>query len=286
MYALTGASGHLGRLVLKHLLTWVPANQLIATTHQPEKLAGIATQGVVVRYADFSDPATLLAAFAGATRLLLISTEVLGRQRVAGHKVAIAGAVTAGVSHIVYTSVPKADPNASHPILADHGQTELALAASGLTWTALRNNFYAEVLKGFTDLLLIDGQLLIPQAQGKHSWVIRQDCARAAAGALAGRLADIGPVEVSGPQALSFADVAERLSRISGRTITAQALPDHEIIARVVAKGVPADTAGFMVEMASWLARDLSTMPTDAVERASGIRPSPVDAVLSAAVAA
>jgi NAD(P)H dehydrogenase (quinone) len=285
MYALTGASGHLGGLLVKHLLTWVPANQVIATTRHPEQLADIAAQGVVVRYADFSDPATVPAAFAGARRLLLISTEVVG-QRVAEHQAAIAGAVAAGVSYIVYTSAPKADPNASHPILADHGQTELALAASGLTWTALRNNFYAEVLKGLSDLLLVDGQLLIPQAQGKHSWVTRQDCARAAAGALAGRLADTGPVEVSGPEALSFADVAQRLSHISGRTITAQALPDHEIIARVVAKGVPADTAGFMVEMASWLARDLSTMPTDTVERASGTRPSPVDAVLSAPVAA
>ena len=177
-------------------------------------------------------------------------------------------------------------PTRESPLLADHGQTELALAACGLTWTALRNNFYAEVLKGLTDLLLVDGQLLIPQAQGKHSWVTRQDCARAAAGALAGRLADTGPVEVSGPEALSFADVAQRLSRISGRTITAQALPDNEIIARVVAKGVPADTAGPRVGVASWLARDLSTMPTDTVERASGTRPSPVDAVLSAPVAA
>jgi NAD(P)H dehydrogenase (quinone) len=285
MYALTGASGHLGRLVLKHLLTQVPANQVIATTSRPEKLADIAAQGVVVRYADFSDPATLPAAFAGATRLLVISSDVVG-QRVAGHEAAIAGAVVAGVNHIVYTSAPKADPNSTNPLLADHGQTELALAASGVTWTALRNNFYAEVLKGLTDLLLVDGQLLIPEAQGKHSWVTREDCARAAAGALAGRLADTGPVEVSGPEALSFADVAQRLSRISGRTITARALPDNEIIVRVIAKGVPADTAGFMVEMASWLARDLSTMPTETVERASGTRPSPVDAVLSAPVAA
>ena len=121
MYALTGASGYLGRLVVKHLLTWVPANQVIATTRHPEQLADIAAQGVVVRYADFSDPATLPAAFAGATRLLLISTEVVGR-RVAEHKAAIAGAVAAGVSHILYTSAPKADPNASHPLLALRGR--------------------------------------------------------------------------------------------------------------------------------------------------------------------
>ena len=279
MYALTGAGGHLGRLVLKHLLTQVPANQVIATTRNPDELADIATLGVDVRRADFSDPATLSTAFAGATRLLIISTDVVG-QRVAGHKAAIDGAVAAGVGHIVYTSAPKADPNSTNTIAAEHGQTELALAASGIKWTALRNSFYTEALKGITDLLLINGQLLIPEAQGRHSWVTRDDCARAAAGALAGRLTDSGPLDVTGPEALSFADVADRLSRISGHTITAHPLPDNEIIAQVEAKGVPADTAGFMVGVASWLAREVSTTPTDTVERASGTKPSPVDAIL------
>ncbi len=283
MYALTGANGQLGRLVLKHLLTQVPANQVIATTRDPEKLADIAAQGVVVRRADFSDPATLPAAFEGAERLLIISTSIVG-QRVEGHKAAVAGAVAAGISHITYTSAPKADPHSSHPILADHGQTELALAASDIKWTALRNSFYAEILKGMTDLLLVNGQLLIPQAEGKHSWVTREDCARAAAGALVGRLADTGPLDVTGPEALSFADVARHLSPISGRTITAQALPDNEIIAQVVAKGVPADTAGFMVGLASRLAREVTTTPTDTVERASGTKPSPIEVVWQAPV--
>ena len=281
MYTITGASGHLGRLVIKHLLPFVPADQVVATTRHPDQLADVAALGVSVRYADFSDPATLPAAFAGATRLLILSTEAVG-QRVPGHKAAIAAAVAAGVDHIIYTSAPQADPNAAHPILAEHGQTEQALAASGVPWTALRNNIYAEVLKGLTDMLLVDGQLLIPEAQGKHSWVTREDCARAAAGALSGRLADSGPIDVSGPEALSFADVAQRLSALSGRSIPVQALPDDEIIARVIAKGAPADTAGFMVSMASWLASNLSTTPTDTVERASGSKAVPVDAILSA----
>ena len=71
MYALTGANGHLGRLVIKRLLTQVPANQIIATTRDPRKLADIASLGVIVRRADFSDPTTLAAAYKGATRLSL-----------------------------------------------------------------------------------------------------------------------------------------------------------------------------------------------------------------------
>jgi NAD(P)H dehydrogenase (quinone) len=279
MYALTGANGQLGRLVIKHLLTLVPADQIIATTRKPESLADLAAQGVVVRRADFTDPTTLPTAFAGATRLLIISTDIIG-QRVEQHKAAIAGAVAAGVGHIVYTSAPGANPNASHPILAEHGQTEVALAASGVQWTALRNSFYAEALKDMAGLLLVNGQLLIPEGTAKHSWVTREDCARAAAGALAGKLTDLGPVDVTGPEALSFADLAQRFSSISGHTVAAQVLPEQEILAQVVAKGVPQEAAGFVVGFVSWVAREVSTTPTDTVERASGTRPSPVDVVL------
>ncbi len=285
MYALTGANGQLGRLVMKHLLTHVPANQIIAITRDPEKHADIAAQGVIVRRADFSDPASLPAAFEGATRLLIISTDVIG-QRVPQHKAAIDAAVAVGVTHMSYTSAPSADPNSSYPLLAEHGHTEGALAASGVKWTALRNSFYSELLPDVVGLRLVNGQLLIPQATGKHSWVTREDCARAAAGALAGKLTDLGSIDVTGPEALSFADIASRLSNLSGQTIPAKVLPDEEIIAQVVASGVPAETAGFMIPMASWIAREVSTTPTDTVERASGSKPSPVDGALRSLVTA
>jgi NAD(P)H dehydrogenase (quinone) len=285
MYALTGANGHLGRLVIQHLLTLVPADQIIATTRNPENLSDLAAKGIVVRRADFSDPATLPAAFAGASRLLIISTDTIG-QRVEQHKAAIEAAAIAGVTHIVYTSAPNADPNAQHPILSEHGQTEVALAASGLKWTALRNNFYSGLLKDTVGLLLVNGQMLIPEGSAKHSWVTREDCARAAAGALAGKLADLGPVDVTGPEALSFADLAQRFSSISGQPITTQALPDQELIAQMAAKGLPENVAGFMGGFMGWVAREMATTPTDTVERASGTKPSPVDVVLRSAVTA
>ncbi len=279
MYALTGANGQLGRLVIQELLTQVPADQILATTRNPEELADFTAKGVVVRRADFSDPATLPAAFAGATRLLIISTSVVG-SRVEGHKAAIAAAKEAGVSHITYTSSPNADPNASHFILADHGQTEEALAASNVAWTALRNSIYSEGLRDLVGLLLINEQLLIPEGSAKHSWVTREDCARAAAGTLLGKLKVSGPVDVTGPEALSFTDVGQRLSQISGRPIATQMLPDNEIIARVVTKGVPEATANLTVGFASLIAREFGTTPTNIVEQASGTKPTPVDVVL------
>lgn len=279
MYALTGANGQLGRLVIKHLLTFVPADQIIATTRRPESLADFAAQGVVVRRADFSDPASLPTAFAGATRLLIISTDTIG-QRVPQHKAAIDAAVAAGVSHIVYTSAPDANPDASHPILSEHGQTEVALAASGVQWTALRNSFYSEQIKDFLGTLLVNDQLLIPEGSARHSWVSREDCARAAAGALVGKLSDVGPVDVTGPEALSFTDLAQLYSSLSGQSLVTKVLPEQEILPQVLAKGVPEAAAGFIVGFAAWGAREAPTTPTDTVERASGTKPAPVDAVL------
>src|SRR5450432_445612 len=279
MYALTGANGHLGRLVIKHLLTQVPANQIIATTLDPQKLADIASLGVVVRRADFSDPTTLAAAYAGATRLLIISTYMVGKS-VELHKAAIAGAGAAGVKHLVYTSTPYADPGSANPLLSDHGQTEDALAASGIPWTALRNSFYAEILKDFIDLLLVKRQFLIPEGSAKHSWITREDCARAATGVLIGKLTTTGPVDVTGPEALSFADLALRLSSLSDQQITAHPLPDQEIIAQVIAKGVPADAARSTMRLISWVAHASTENPTDTVERASGTRPTSIDTIL------
>jgi len=102
MYALTGANGQLGRLVLQHLLALVPANQILATTRNPHQLNDFETCGVVVRHADFADPATLSTAFAGAKSLLIISTNDIGH-RVEQHRAAVEAAALEGVRHVVYT---------------------------------------------------------------------------------------------------------------------------------------------------------------------------------------
>ncbi len=134
----------------------------------------------MVRHADFADPATLRAAFAGAKSLLIISTNNSGH-RVEQHQAAIEAAALAGVRHIVYTSCPQASVHASSPVKLEHGLTESALAASGVAWTALRNHLYTEALPYIINSLRIGDQLLIPEGQGKPAWVTREDCARTAA---------------------------------------------------------------------------------------------------------
>ncbi|GAC1350053.1 MAG: hypothetical protein NVSMB27_28930 [Ktedonobacteraceae bacterium] len=110
--------------------------------------------------------------------------------------------------------------------------------------------------------------------------VSREDCARAAAGVLLGKLTTTGPIDVTGPEALSFSDLASRLSSLSDHQITAHTFPDQEIIAQITAKGVPAEAANSMVRLLSWVAREASSTPTDTVERPWGTKPTSVDIML------
>jgi len=284
MYAVSGASGQLGRLVVKHLLTLVPARQIIATTRNPAGLEDLAAQGVVVRKADFSNPASLQAAFEGVTRLLIISTDVVG-QRVDLHKTAIEAAARARVSHIVYTSAIGAEPTSAEIIQREHGLTEAALAASGVKWTALRNSYYAEVLPSLIDILQDGSQVHLPEGQAKVNWVTREDCARTAAFVLAGKSDLEGPADVTGPEAVSLAEVVQRRSSISGRVTTIVVSPDKELLALAVAKGLPEPVANLMVGIAIWANRVGYAAVADTVERTTGTRPTPIDAVFTLATA-
>jgi NAD(P)H dehydrogenase (quinone) len=279
MYALTGASGQLGHLVLQHLLVLVPANQILVTSRNPHQLNDFETRGVVIRHADFADPVTLSTAFAGAKRLLIISTNAIGH-RVEQHRAAIEAAALAGVRQIVYTSCPEASADASSPVQREHGLTESALAASGVAWTALRNALYAEALPYLINRLQFGDQLLIPEGQGKPAWITREDCARTAAFVLAGLSHFSGPVDVTGPERLSLTDIAQRYSSISGRPLTARILPEHEILAQILANGVPAQVATGVVDMASGIAHDSTSTVSSIVEQATGTEASQVDVVL------
>ena len=105
----TGASGHLGRLVVEALIArGTPAAEVVATARRPEAVSDLAERGVQVRRADYTDPASLDAALDGVDRLLLVSGSEVG-QRTAQHANVIEAAKRAGVSFVAYTSITLVD---------------------------------------------------------------------------------------------------------------------------------------------------------------------------------
>ncbi len=119
MIVVTGATGQLGRLVIEELLKTIGAKNIIAAVRAPAKAGGIAERGVQVREADYSRPETLATAFDGASRLLLISGNDLGK-RVEQHRAVIDAAKVVGVSFVGYTSILHCDTS--------------PLALAGSTW--------------------------------------------------------------------------------------------------------------------------------------------------------
>ncbi len=109
MIAITGATGHLGRLVIAALLArGVPAGEIVAIVRDAGKAADLAARGVQVRQADYDRPDALTAALRGVDKLLLVSSSQVGR-RAAQHRNVVDAARAAGVTLLAYTSIPKAD---------------------------------------------------------------------------------------------------------------------------------------------------------------------------------
>lgn len=142
MFVVTGATGQLGRIVVDRLLEMVPASKIVALARDADRAADMAERGVVVRTADYDHPDTLLAAFEGAERVLMISSSAVGR-RVPQHLAVIDAAKRAGAKAIGYTSVLHAEQSPLG-LAAEHRATEQALTASGLDAVILRNGWYSE----------------------------------------------------------------------------------------------------------------------------------------------
>ena len=219
----SGASGQLGGLVVEELLArGVPASDLILVSRTPEELERYAAMGASTRFGDFTQPESLATAYEGGTRLLLISLNTRGNpdprvasERPALQRTAIRAAVAAGVQHIVYTSFVDADANTS-PIAVDHRITEADLRESGVAWTSLRNQWYADRVVSEAAAMIADGRVLVRPDDPGAAYVTREDCAAAAAAALTTPGHRNRVYEVTGPALMRTRDIAIIASELSG----------------------------------------------------------------------
>jgi NAD(P)H dehydrogenase (quinone) len=183
----SGASGQLGQLTVEELLRrGVDPKNLILVSRTPDKLAEYAKKGASLRYGDLYEPKSLASAYAGGTRMLLISIIPMpgAVPRSEAHKAAFDAAVKAGVKHIVYTSFIAADKKSESPFGQDHHQTEISLKASGAKWTVLRNGYYDDVFVAAALKMAKTGRAAVRPGEQPFAPVTHQDCAAAAAGAL------------------------------------------------------------------------------------------------------
>ncbi|MBX9397248.1 SDR family oxidoreductase [Streptomyces sp. TRM72054] len=238
MITVTGATGHLGRLVIEDLLArGVAAGDIVAAVRTPDKAGDLADRGVIVREADYTRPETLTTAFAGTDRLLLVSSDDIGL-RVQQHLNAIDAAAKAGVRLVAYTSLLRADTSGMI-LAAEHVATEQALAESGLPHTLLRNGWYVENYTSMLSIALEHGALVRSTGQGRISGTARADYAGAAAAVLTGEGHAGAVYELAGDTAFTLTELATIVTDISGTTVTYQDLPPEQFAAMLVGVGVP-----------------------------------------------
>ncbi|MFN4212128.1 MAG: NmrA family NAD(P)-binding protein, partial [Devosia sp.] len=219
------------------------------------------------------------AAFAGVDRVLIISTDGIGK-RVAQQTAAVTAAKAAGVKHIVYTSAPAARPNADAGLGVEHFWTEVAIANSGLDFTILRDHMYAENNLADAAHVVASGQLFGLIGDRGTAYVTRADAARTAAGALLtaeGKSID----DVTGPAAITNVERAALYSKITGKPVTSIALPPADLKAGMVAAGLPEGFAGALVAFQVDAVLGFHGVVTDIVERYSGRKPQALESFLT-----
>ena len=243
----TGATGQLGRLAVEALLRrGVPASDIVATGRDVTGITDLADRGVVVRQADFADPDSLATAFAGADRLLLISTTTVD-DRVANHQRAIDAALAAGVSLVAYTSMSYAD-TATTILAATHRATEEYLRERGVPSVLLRNSWYLENYTSQVPLFRQTGTVVGAAGQGKVSAASRADYAEAAAVVLTTEGHQGAVYELGGDEAFTLAELATAISAATGQQITYADLPTDKLASVLTDAGLPAELADVLAD--------------------------------------
>ena len=237
-YAITGATGQLGRLVIEHLKTRTADSNIVALVRQPDKAVDL---GVRVREFDYNKPDMLAQALFGVDTLLLISGSEVG-SRIEQHRHVIEAARKADVKRIVYTSLLKADTS---PIsLADeHRTTEADLKASGLAYTLLRNSWYTENYTGAIGAVLENGALIGAAGDARLTTAPRVDYAEAAVAALVGSGHENRTYELAGDEPYTLSDLAAEISRQTGKTIPYSDLDEDAYANILTSIGLPEPVA-------------------------------------------
>ncbi|SDH47922.1 SDR family oxidoreductase [Mucilaginibacter gossypii] len=218
---ITGATGHLGKATIEFLLRQgVHADQIVAFARDISKATYLTEKGIEVRIGSFDDRDSLDKATQGIETVLLVSG--LDKNRLEQHKNVADLSKKNGVKRIVYTGVAIKDVDTSlnNPTMEDHFKTEEYISKNNLTYTFLRNSFYADAVKLFAGEHAIDSGIFLPTGDGKIPFAFRLDLAEATAKVLTQNGHENKTYELTGGAMYSFTDVANILSDLSGKTVT------------------------------------------------------------------
>lgn len=273
MLAITGATGAVGGRVARALADLSPRLVVRDPSRAPDL-------GLEVRAATYADGAACTEAFADVDTLFLVSAAESATRR-EEHRTAVRAAADAGVRHVVYTSFSGAAPDATFTLGRDHFDTEQAIREAGLTHTFLRDNFYSDLLPYFADE---HGVIRGPAGRGRVAAVARADVADVAVAVLRDPAAHADlAYALTGPEALTLAEVAARAGAVVGRDLRFE----DETLEEAYASRRAAYPDAQEFELDAWvstytaIAEGTLAAVSDAVERVTGHAPRTLEQALA-----
>jgi uncharacterized protein YbjT (DUF2867 family) len=245
MIIVTGATGNVGTAVARELASrGVPFRAL---AHDPSKAGMLTPYGADVVVGDLRDPQSLAGALNGVDRAFLLTPPTEAQREC--ERNFVAAARQAGVARVVKQSMVGADPIARCRLMRSHGESERHLADSGLATTFVRANAFMENTFAFIPTIAGQGAIFssIPDQQVSH--VAVEDIARVAVEALTGEGHEGRTYNVTGPEALSFVDIAAQLSEVTGRPVPHITISDDDARRGLAMAGVNAWRAEGLIEL-------------------------------------
>lgn len=254
--AIVGASGQLGRCTLDAVLArGVAPEDVVAAVRSPEKLGDYSSRGVVVRPADYNDRASLLDAFEGVERVLLVPTLDSPGRRCVQAENAIGAAQDRGVAHLLTYGFVSTVPESAFVATPYYLFIESGLRTSGMAWTVLRDTLYADPIADWVPDIVKMGTIPYPTRDGRCAYVSRADIGRAGAAALTTDGHEGKIYNLTGPQAMTTAELCATVARVTGKPVVHREATDQDYIQACLDGGTPEPFAHLLLTL-YWDIRD------------------------------
>jgi NAD(P)H dehydrogenase (quinone) len=276
MIFITGATGQFGKATIDFLIKkGVKPASITALARSAEKAGELIDKGVNVKIGDYEDYPSLLAAFAGVDKLLLISSSDMVN-RVRQHANVVKAAKEVGVKHIIYTSFLRKNETATSPIAfiaQQHIESEKVIRESGIPYTFMFNALYADAILMFMGEKVVETGIFLPAGKGRAAFAARTDMAEAAANLLVSREPLKKEYIIANTENYSLNDIASYLTELSGKPVAYHAPSKEVYLDTVIKAGLPEQYAQMFASFSQAIEQgEFETSTTD-LEKLLGRKP-------------
>jgi NAD(P)H dehydrogenase (quinone) len=280
----TGATGRLGNAVLRSLIQRIPASDVVAMARDIEKAEPLAALGIEVRYGDYTDYDSLVAAFNGVEKIYLVSA-VAFSDRLAQHKNVIVAAGRAGIRHVVYTSIQRINDELApiEGVTESDIATERLLEKSGLTYTIVQHPLYANDLPFLIGADAAKEGFSAPTGRGRASFATYTELAEAGAALLTQTGYENRTCLLNAGQTWSFQDIADGLAKLTGTPVDYQPISVQAFIAAREADGCPTAVAKFLSGWGNAIDKGAFDQSSRTLEKLLGRKPKDLEGILRVA---